>query len=167
MELYIKKWWGNYVGGCDDSFLLLDYFGNQKQSSLELSKILSNIHLNTLLKEDSVNEGDAYFKINESYEPHFDMAINVIIDLSAILLESIKNGKIDIKELDPDSEYTNSFSISTSKDDAMLLLSGLDKFINAPQEYELADFMDESELEELVGDCKEISGILTNCISQM
>ncbi|WP_418813330.1 imm68 putative immunity domain-containing protein [Paraprevotella clara] len=167
MELYIKKWRGNYVGGCDDSFLLLDYFGNQKQSSLELSKILSDIHLNTLLKEDSVNEGDAYFKINESYEPHFDMAINVIIDLSAILLESIKNGKIDIKELDPDSEYTNSFSISTSKDDAMLLLSGLDKFINAPQEYELADFMDESELEELVGDCKEISGILTNCISQM
>lgn len=114
-----------------------------------------------------MNEGDAYFKINESYEPHFDMAINVIIDLSAILLESIKNEKIDIKELDPDSEYTNSFSISTSKDDAMLLLSGLDKFINAPQEYELADFMDESELEELVGDCKEISGILTNCISQM
>lgn len=56
MELYIKKWWGNYVGGCDDSFLLLDYFGNQKQSSLELSKILSDIHLNTLLKEDSVNE---------------------------------------------------------------------------------------------------------------
>jgi len=27
--------------------------------------------------------------------------------------------------------------------------------------------MDESELEELVGDCKEISGILTNCISQI
>lgn len=26
---------------------------------------------------------------------------------------------------------------------------------------------EESELEELVGDCKEISGILTNCISQM
>ena len=47
-----------------------------------------------------MNEGDAYFKINESYEPHFDMAINVIIDLSAILLECIKNGKIDIKELE-------------------------------------------------------------------
>ena len=151
MELYIKKWWGNYVGGCDDTFLLLDYFGSQKQSNLELSKILSDIH----------------FSINESYEPHFDMAIDVIIDLSAILLESIKNGKVDIKELDPNSKYSNFFSISTSKDDAMLLLSGLNKFINAPQEYELADFMDESELEELVGDCKEISGILTNCISQI
>lgn len=84
MELYIKKWWGNYVGGCDDTFLLLDYFGSQKQSNLELSKILSDIHLNTLLKENSVNEGDIYFSINESYEPHFDMAIDVIIDLSAI-----------------------------------------------------------------------------------
>ena len=167
MELYIKKWWGNYVGGCDDTFLLLDYFGSQKQSNLELSKILSDIHLNTLLKENSVNEGDIYFSINESYEPHFDMAIDVIIDLSAILLESIKNGKVDIKELDPNSKYSNFFYISTSKDDAMLLLSGLNKFINAPQEYELADFMDESELEELVGDCKEISGILTNCISQI
>lgn len=167
MELYIKKWWGNYVDGCDDTFLLLDYFGSQKQSNLELSKILSDIHLNTLLKENSVNEGDIYFSINESYEPHFDMAIDVIIDLSAILLESIKNGKVDIKELDPNSKYSNFFSISTSKDDAMLLLSGLNKFINAPQEYELADFMDESELEELVGDCKEISGILTNCISQI
>lgn len=167
MELYIKKWWGNYVGGCDDTFLLLDYFGSQKQSNLELSKILSDIHLNTLLKENSVNEGDIYFSINESYEPHFDMAIDVIIDLSAILLESIKNGKVDIKELDPNSKYSYFFSISTSKDDAMLLLSGLNKFINAPQEYELADFMDESELEKLVGDCKEISGILTNCISQI
>ena len=167
MEIYIKKWWGNYVGGCDDTFLLLDYFGSQKQSNLELSKILSDIHLNTLLKENSVNEGDIYFSINESYEPHFDMAIDVIIDLSAILLESIKNGKVDIKELDPNSKYSYFFSISTSKDDAMLLLSGLNKFINAPQEYELADFMDESELEKLVGDCKEISGILTNCISQI
>lgn len=73
--------------------------------------------------------------------------------------------ELTIKELDPDSEYTNSFSIFTSKDEALLLLSGLNRFINAPQEYELADFMDESELEELVGDCKEISDILANCIS--
>ncbi len=167
MELYIKKWWGNYVGGCDDSLLLLDYFGTQEQSNFKLSEILSDVHLNTLLKEDAVNGGDVYFSIDESQEPHFDMAIDVIIDLSAILLESIKNGKVDIKELDPNSEYSNFFSISTSKDDAMLLLSGLNKFINAPQEYELADFMDESELEELVGDCKEISGILTDCISQI
>ena len=100
-----------------------------------------------------MNEGDIYFSINESYEPHFDMAIDVIIDLSAILLVSINIGKVVIKELDPNSKYSNFLSISTSKDDAMLLLSGLNKFINAPQEYELADFMDESEFEELVGDC--------------
>ena len=167
MELYIKKWWGNYIGGCDDSLLLLDYFGNQEQYNLELSKILSDIHLNVLLKEDSVNGGDVYFCIDESYELHFDMAIDVVIDLSAILLESIKNGEVNIEELDPNSEYSNFFSISTSKDDAILLLSGLNKFINAPQEYELADFMDENELKELVDACKEMSSILTDCISQM
>ena len=114
-----------------------------------------------------MNGGDVYFCIDESYEPHFDMAIDVVIDLSAILLESIKNGEVNIEELDPNSEYSNFFSISTSKDDAMLLLSGLNKFINAPQEYELADFMDENELKELVDACKEMSSILTDCISQM
>lgn len=167
MELYIKKWWGNYVGGCDDSLLLLDYFGTQEQSNFKLSEILSDIHLNTPLKEDAVNGGDVYFSIDESKEPHFDMAIDVVIDLSAILLESIKNGEVDIKKLDPSSEYSNKFSISTSKDDAMLLLNALNKFIHTPEEYELANFMDESELEELVNDCKEISSILTDCINHM
>lgn len=146
MELYIKKWWGNYVGGCDDSLLLLDYFGKQTQSNLELSKILSDMHLNALLIENSINGGDAYFQSEETYEPHFDMAVDVVIDLSAILLESIKNGMIGIKHLNSSSKYSNNFSISTSKDDAMLLLNGLNNFINTPQKYELADFMDESEL---------------------
>lgn len=27
----IKKWWGNYVGGCDDSLLLLDYFMDESE----------------------------------------------------------------------------------------------------------------------------------------
>lgn len=142
-------------------------FRKSETKQLRVKQNIIRYSFEYLIKKNSVNEGDIYFSINESYEPHFDMAIDVIIDLSAILLESIKNGKVDIKELDPNSKYSNFFSISTSKDDAMLLLSGLNKFINAPQEYELADFMDESELEELVGDCKEISGILTNCISQI
>ena len=167
MELYIKKWWGNYVGGCDDSLLLLDYFGKQTQSNLELSKILSDIHLDVLLKENSINGGDVYFCVEKTHEPHFDMAVDVVIDLSAILLESIKNGMVDIKHLDSSSKYSNSFSISASKDDAMLLLSGLNNFINTPQEYELAEFMDESELQELVNDCKEISSLLSNCMNQM
>lgn len=167
MELYIKKWWGNYVDGCDDSLLLLDYFGKQTQSNLELSKILSDIHLDVLLKENSINGGDVYFCVEKTHEPQFDMAVDVVIDLSAILLESIKNGMVDIKHLDSSSKYSNSFSISASKDDAMLLLSGLNNFINTPQEYELAEFMDESELQELVNDCKEISSLLSNCINQM
>ena len=167
MELYIKKWWGNYIGGCDDSFLLLDYFGKQTQSNLELSKILSDIHLDTLLKENAINGGDAYFQSGETYKPHFNMAVDVVIDLSAILLESIKNGTVDIKRLNSSSKYSNSFSISTSKDDVVLLLSGLNNFINASKESELEDFLDESELQELVSDCREISSLLNDCMNQI
>ena len=56
MELYIKKLWGkqsnkdNYIGGTEDSLLLIDYFGKQTESKLQLFKILSDIHLDILLK---------------------------------------------------------------------------------------------------------------------
>ncbi len=113
-ELYIGKWWGNYIGGCDDSLLLLDYFGNKKEKNLKLSEILSDLHIDTMLADNSVNQGDAFFFIDESYVPHFDLAIDVIIDLSAILLECIKNGGVSITDLDEGSEYSNKISISVS-----------------------------------------------------
>ena len=80
--------------------MLLDYFGNKKEKNLTLSEILSDLHVDALLAENSVNQGDAYFTIDESYVPHFDLAIDVIIDLSAILLECLKNGEVSITDLD-------------------------------------------------------------------
>ena len=161
-KLYIGKWWGNYIGGCDDSLLLLDYFGNKRKKNLRLSEILSDLHIDTMLAQNSVNQGDAYFSIDELYVPHFDLAIDVIIDLSAILLECLKNGEVSITDLDESSEYSNKISISVSEQELQLLLSGLKNFIDSPNDYELADFMDENSLKELVNDCKEIYDALSS-----
>ena len=161
-KLYIDKWWGNYIGSCDDSLLLLDYFGNKKEKNLSLSEILSDLHIDTMLAENSVNQGDAYFSIDESYMPHFDLAIDVIIDLSTILLEYIKNGELSISDFDESSEYTNKIYISVSEKELKLLLSGLKHFIDAPYDYELANYMDENSLKELVNDCQEVYDALSS-----
>ena len=144
--------------------MLLDYFGNKKEKNLKLSEILSDLHVDSMLAENSVNQGDAYFSINESYVPHFDLAIDVIIDLSAILLECIKNGEVSVSDLDESSEYINKISISVSEQGLQLLLSGLKNFIDSPNEYELADFMDENSLKELVNDCQEVYDALSSYV---
>lgn len=76
-ELYINKWWGSYIGGCDDSLLLLDYFGQKDTGHFNLREVLEDIHLYSLLKSKDLGNGDLYFEVSKDYAPHFDMAIDV------------------------------------------------------------------------------------------
>lgn len=171
MELYIKKLWGkqsnkdNYIGGTEDSLLLIDYFGKQTESKLQLFKILSDIHLDILLEKEFAGNGDVYFKETGLYNTHFDFAINVVIDLSAILLENLKNSLVNMELLDGDRKYSNKFTIAALPEDVQLLLKALDRFIAAPQNYELAGTMNEKNLQKLIEQCQEINNGLRECMS--
>lgn len=151
-------------GGSDDSLLLLDYFGMQQEEKLPLKGIMADLHIDTILKNGDVNDGDAYFETEDSCEAHFDMAVDVVADLSAILLESLESGVVEMSALDDGGEYANTFSILADKEDVSLLLGGLDSFISAPQEYGLAEMMTEEDLQELVGDCIGIRDALRRAI---
>ena len=171
MELFISKLWGkqhnedNYIGGTEDTLLLIDYLGKQTESNLVLCKILSDIHLDTLLEKGFVGNGDVYFVETGSHSTYFDFAINVVIDLSAILLENLKNSHVDMNLLDGDGKYSNKFAISASLEDAELLIKTLDKFIIAPHNYELTEPLSEKSLQKLIADCKEISNRLSESIN--
>lgn len=167
MELFIKKLWSkkydkdNYIGGTEDTLLLIDYFGKQRESKLLLHKILFDIHLDTLLEKGFVGNGDVFFAETESHNTYFDYAINVVIDLSAILLESLKSSLVDMNLLDGDRKYSNKFTISASQEDVKLLIKALDKFIVAPQDYELTKPLSEKSFQKLIADCKKISNSLS------
>lgn len=155
-NLFISKWWGNYIGGCDDSFLLLDYFGTSPSSTWTLRQIFEDIHLDSILESGEFENSDLYFELKPGYEPHFDMTIDVVIDLSAILLECLHNKQVAMKELDESTKYQKDIIISASKQDILLLKSGLEKFINAHQSFDLANLMNENDLTELICDCKAV-----------
>jgi len=156
-NLFISKWWGNYIGGCDDSLLLLDYFGKSASETLTLRQIFEDIHLDFVLESGEIENADLYFELESEYKPHFEMSINVIIDLSAILLECLHNEQVTISDLDKSTKYQKRIAISAEKQDISLLKKGLDKFINAPQSFELAGFLSENELSELISDCQSVS----------
>lgn len=154
--MYIDKWWGNYIGGSDDSLLLLDYFGTRNISHFELNIILEDTGLASLLKNGGMENGDLSFKVNEGYIPHFNMAVDVLTDLSAIVLECLQSGKVAITDLDSSSKYPQTITIDCQKEDIKLLIDGLEKFIGNPEIFQLADMMDEESLKELVSDCREV-----------
>ena len=162
--MYIEKWWGSYAGGSDDSFLLLDYFGSRPDSRLSLHRILKDLHLHELLKDNKLSDGDAYFEMREGYVPHFDMAVDVLIDLSTVLLESLHSGSFAIQDLDKSSKDVRTYFIESNKEDLLLLIDNLEHFIQNTVLYEISELMDEESLSELVNDCTEIKNELKSYI---
>ena len=50
--MYIKKYWGNFIGGSDDSLNLVAFLEDQKKEEIPLSEIFTKIGL------DKQNWGD-------------------------------------------------------------------------------------------------------------
>ena len=46
--MYIEKYWGNYIGGTDDSLTLLDYLIDKQKPEITLSEIFADTGLNNL-----------------------------------------------------------------------------------------------------------------------
>lgn len=154
-DLYISAWWGNYVGGCDDSLLLLDYFKAKKSPELSLKNVLDDLNLTVALKSNDWENNALSWKANERFQPDFDLVASVVIDLSAIVLESIKSGKIDLNLLD---SYNNgTFVLQIDTESLKLLLSGLSFFIESKHPFcGFGYVMDLDQVEELIQDCKAI-----------
>ena len=47
-NMYIEKYWGNYIGGTDDSLTLLDYFMDQQKCEIALKDIFTDTGLDRL-----------------------------------------------------------------------------------------------------------------------
>ena len=43
--MYIKKYWGNFIGGSDDSLNLVSFLEDQKKEEIALSEIFAKIGL--------------------------------------------------------------------------------------------------------------------------
>lgn len=43
--MYIKKYWGEYIGGSDDSLTLVAFLEDQKKEEIALSEIFAKIGL--------------------------------------------------------------------------------------------------------------------------
>ncbi len=155
--MFISKWWGNNIGGSDDSLLLMDYFGLKALNNFELKQIIKDIRLDTVQMQGSFQDGDLFFKVNDDFEPHFHMSTSVLTDLSAIVLESLNRKQVSIKDLDTNSKYDKTFTIQADKEDIISIKNSLDYFIDNANTFEIAGFMSKADFGNFIVDCQSIS----------
>ena len=85
--MYIKKYWGNFIGGSDDSLNLVAFLEDQKKEEMPLSEIFAKIGLDKQNWNFRQTVGYLEFTHSNGVEMDFHFAMDVVTDLAAILLE--------------------------------------------------------------------------------
>ena len=166
--MYIDKWWGNVVcGDTGDSMVLLDYFDEKvevgEKNEFALSEIIKDFQIDKVWGKRPLHaESDIECRFyslgedDETYHADIDIPINLIIDLSALLLQSLVEGSVILFE--DDDEEDVAFSISAEKKEIQLVVTELEKAVQEPHLY-YPDFLQDA-FSEMKGGIIEISNEL-------
>ena len=98
--MYIKKYWGNFIGGSDDSLNLVAFLEDQKKEEMPLSEIFAKIGLDKQNWNFRQTVGYLEFTHSNGVEMDFHFAIDMVTDLAAILLECSVSGGVDLHDLE-------------------------------------------------------------------
>lgn len=152
--MYIEKYWGNYIGGTDDSLTLLDYLINKKKSEISLREIFADTGLNKL-NWDFHTSPDLGYTDAEGEEYDFYYAIDLITDLAALMLECSVNGSVALGEL-LDAENEAIVRITFTEEEKNAMNKALDQFAKEPLAYDLHEMVPDEDMQEMAQDCENL-----------
>ena len=98
--MYIDKYWGDFIGGSDDSLNLVAFLEDLKKEEIPLSEIFTKIGLDKQNWDFRQTVEYLEFTHSNGVEMDFHFAIDVVTDLAAILLECSVSGSVNLHDLD-------------------------------------------------------------------
>ena len=153
--MYIEKYWGNYIGGTDDSLNLLEYFTDKRQAEISLSEIFADTGLDKLNWDFHETDPELVYESRDGFEYEFHYAINVVTDLATLMLECLVNGSISLSEL-LDDENENTVRITFTEEEKAAMNKALADFVTDPLAYDLHEMVPDEELREMAQDCEAL-----------
>ena len=147
--MYIKKYWGNYIGGSDDSLNLVEFLTDQNKEEITLSEIFAKIGLNKQNWDFHQTAGYLEFTHSNGVEMDFHFAIDVITDLAAILLECSVSGSVNLKDLDDYNTPSRRIRITATVEEHHAMNKALADFAKDPLSYDLHEMMSDDEIKEM------------------
>ena len=154
--MYIKKYWGNFIGGSDDSLNLVSFLEDQKKEEIALSEIFAKIGLDKQNWDFRQTVGYLEFTHSNGVEMDFHFAIDVVTDLAAIMLDCSVSGSVNLQELDEYNTPSRRIRITATPEEHDAMNKALEDFAENPLSYDLHELMDDVEIQEMAQDVEAI-----------
>ena len=157
--MYIEKYWGDYIGGTDDSLTLTDYLAMKGKKEISLEEIFADFGADTLFGDFRQTDPPLVFRNPEGWEMGLECAIDLVSDLAALLLECKVNGSVDLLELDETLELEGDDSIiriAAAPKESEQINKILADFADSPAAYDISEFTSAADLRGLASVCWEL-----------
>ncbi len=154
--MYIKKYWGNFIGGSDDSLNLVAFLEDLKKEEIPLSEIFIKIGLDKQNWDFRQTVEYLEFTHSDGVEMDFHFAIDVVTDLAAILLECSISGSVNLQDLDEYNTPARRIRITATPEEHDAMNKALADFTQNPLEYDLSEMMDDEEIQEMARDVEAL-----------
>jgi len=157
VRMYIKnKYWKNYIGDTDDSLNLIAFLEEQGSNKISFSKILKKLGLHKQGKNFRKTVSPLGFTNSIGFDVDFHFAVDVIVDLAAILLECKVSGSVDLNELEGFDTSSHIINIIATPEDYEFLDRILADFSNNPLEYDLCELVSQEDMLEMARICENL-----------
>ena len=154
-DLYIDKFSGDFLFGTDDSMTLIDYLSDKGKEELSLEEIFADFGLDKLQWE--FKDADSLSVCIEDLEVDIQYAIDIVMNLAALLLECKVNGSVSLNELCYDEfDPSERVCITATKKEHHFMNQALKDFVAKPLSYNLSEMMEEDELLAMAAVCEEL-----------
>lgn len=153
--MYIEKYWGNYIGGTDDSLTLLDYFIQKQKNEIPLSEIFADTGLDKLDWDFRKTEPALAYKSGDGMECEIYYAINLVTDLAALMLECHVNGSVSLGKM-LGGEQGRVVRITATPEEQGAMNRALADFYADPLAYDLHEMVPADDMKALAQDCENL-----------
>lgn len=155
LVLYIDKYVDEYICCSDDSMTLVEYLSEKGKEQLSLEEIFKDFGLDKLQWGFKTSEGLSVCV--EGFDVDIQYAIDIVLDLAAILLECKANGSVKLNalwcdEFDPEE----SVCIVATPEEHQMMNQALKDFVEEPLSYDISEMMEEDEIQEMAKVCEEL-----------
>lgn len=146
--MYITKYWGDFIGGSDDSLSLVEFLDGLNKEEITPKEIFTGIGLDRQNMDFRQTVDNLKFTNSIRLEIYFNYAIDIVTDLAAILLECKNNGHVNIGELYGNKDEQNRcIRVVETEEEYTAIKVALEDFVKDPKSYDLYEMIGDDIIE--------------------
>ena len=156
--MYITKYWGDFIGGSDDSLSLVEFLEELNKEEITLKEIFTGIGLDRQDMDFYQTVKNLGFINSIGLEIDFHYAIDIVTDLAAILLECKITGHVNLRELYNNEDTQNRcIQVIATEKEYTAIKDALEDFVKHPKSYDLYEMIGDDiiEMAEIVKDLRQ------------